>query len=67
MHGGSAFAGDQAAVGGMQRPDAVEFQAAVGADAGLGDGGGVEGFDGVQVNAGEMRLRGRGSHGSILA
>jgi len=67
MDGGSAFAVDPLAVDGIESPGAVEGQAAGGTDAGVGDGGGVEGFDGVEADAEEDWGRLRRRHRESLA
>ncbi len=52
VDGGSALAVDPAAVHGIEGPGTIEFEAAGGADAGLGDGDGIERFDGMETEIG---------------
>ncbi len=52
MNGGSAFAIDPTAINGIEGPGTIEFEAAGRADAGLRDGDGVEGFDGMETDVG---------------
>jgi hypothetical protein len=47
---GSALAVDPFAVDGIESPDTVESESAGGTDASLGDGDGVEGFDGMETD-----------------
>jgi len=67
VDGGSAFAVDPLAVDGVEGPGAVEGEAAGGADAGFGDGDGVERFDRVEADVEEVRGRLRRRHGGSLA
>ena len=67
MDGGSALAVDPLAVDGIEGPCAVERQAAGRADAGFGDGDGVERFDGVEADVDEVRGRLRRRHEESLA
>jgi len=67
MDGGSALAVDPFSVDGVEGPGAVEGEATGGADAGFGDGDGVEGFDGVKTDVDEVRGRLRRRHGESLA
>jgi len=67
VDGGSALAVDPFAVDGIEGPGAVEDQAAGGADAGFGDGDGVERFDGVKTDVDEVRGDLRRRHGGSLA
>ena len=62
-----ALAVDPFAVYGIEGPGAVENEAAGGADAGFGDGDGVEGFDGVEADVDEARGGLRRGHGESLA
>ena len=62
-----ALAVDPFAVDGVEGPGAVESEAAGGADAGFGDGDGVERFDGVEANVDEARGDLRRGHGESLA
>lgn len=63
VHRRGAGGADDAAVEGADGPGAVELEAAGGADGGGGDFDGVEGLDGVDLDAGQA---GKGIHGSIL-
>src|SRR5579859_7475364 len=54
------------AVDGIEGPGAVEGQAAGGADAGFGDGNGIEGFNGVETDIDEARGDLRRGHGESL-
>ena len=65
MQGGIAAEGRQAAVAGVEGPGAIEVEAAGGADGGGLDFDGVEGFDGVDLDAGQARER--DGHWGILA
>jgi len=65
MDGGSALAIDPLAVDGVEGPGAVVFEAPGRADAGCGNGDGVEGFDGVESDVGKNRT-GKGGHGKSL-
>jgi hypothetical protein len=67
MNGGSALAVDPFAIDGVEGPGAIEGQAAGGADAGRGDGDGVEGFDWVEADVDEARGGLRRRHGESLA
>jgi len=67
VNGGSALAVDPFAVDGVEGPGAVEGEAAGGADAGFGDGDGVEGFDGVEADVDEARGGLRRGHWESLA
>lgn len=53
VQSGFARGGDQPAVEGIDSPGAVELKAAGGADGGGGDLYGVEGFDGMDLEAGQ--------------
>jgi len=53
MQGGDAGGADQTTIQGIDGPGAVELEAAGGADGGGGDFYGVEGFDGVDLDAGQ--------------
>jgi hypothetical protein len=53
MDGGSALAVDPFAIDGIKGPGAIESQATGRGDAGLGDGDGVERFDGVEADVSE--------------
>jgi hypothetical protein len=64
VHTRGAGGADDASVEGAECPGAVELEAAGGADGGGGDFYGVEGFDGVDLDAGEAGMR---FHLSILA
>jgi hypothetical protein len=63
---GSALAVDPFAVDGVEGPGTVEGESAGGGDAGLGDGYGIEGFDGVETDAGEGGSRERRGHQGSL-
>jgi len=67
VNGGSALAVDPFAVDGVESPGAIEGEAAGGADAGFGDGDGVEGFDGVKADVDEDWGSLRRRHGESLA
>ena len=67
MDGGSALAVDPFAVDGVEGPGAIEGEAAGGADAGFGNGDGIERFDGVKTDVDEVRGRLRRRHGESLA
>jgi len=67
MDGLRAFAVDPFAVDGVEGPGAIESEAAGGADAGFGDGDGIEGFDGVEADVDEVREDLRRGHGESLA
>ena len=66
MDEGSALAVDPLAVNGIEGPSTVEGEATGRGDAGLGDGHGIEGFDGVETDVGEYGSGGGGVHGEIL-
>jgi hypothetical protein len=55
VDGGSALAVDPFAVDGIESPDTVESESAGGTDASLGNGDGVEGFDGMETDECEGR------------
>ena len=67
MDGLGALAVDPFAVDGVEGPGTIEDQAAGGTDAGLGDGDGVERFDGVEADVDEVRGRLRRGHEESLA
>ena len=67
MDGRGALAIDPLAVDGIERPRAVESEAARRADASLGNGDGVEGFDGVKADIDEVRCGLRRGHRESLA
>jgi hypothetical protein len=67
MDGRRALAVDPFAVDGIEGPGAIEDQATGGADAGFGDGNGVERFDGVKADIDQLRGRLRRRHGESLA
>ena len=67
MDEGSALAIDPFAVNGIEGPGAVEGETAGGRDAGLGDGNGIEGFDGMEADVGENGSVGERLHEGILA
>jgi hypothetical protein len=64
---GSALAVDPFAVDGVEGPGAVEGESAGGADAGFGDGDGIERFDGVEADVDEVRRDLRERHEKSLA
>jgi hypothetical protein len=53
MQGGDAGGVDEATIQGIDGPGAVELEAAGGPDGGGGDFYGVEGFDGMDLDAGQ--------------
>jgi hypothetical protein len=67
MDGGRALAVDPFAVDGIEGPGAIEGEAAGGADAGFGDGDGVQRFDGVEADVNQMRGDLRNGHFKSLA
>jgi len=67
VNGRSTFAIDPAAIHGIERPGAVEREAAGRADARFGDGNGVERFDGMEAQTREARGDIRGGHEKSLA
>src|SRR5579885_528915 len=67
MHGCGALAVDPLAIGSVERPDAVQFEAAVGTDARFGDADGIKRLDRVQANVGQMRLNRLCGHTQSLA
>lgn len=64
---GSALAVDPFAVDGIESPGTVESESTGRGDAGFGDGHGVEGFDGMETDAGEGGSRRRRGHQESLA
>src|SRR6266481_2911905 len=66
MDRGSAFAVDPFAVDGIEGPCAIKSESSGRADAGFGNGDGVERFDGVEANVDEVRCRLRRGHGESL-
>ena len=58
---------DQFSVERIDCPDAIQFEAAIGADARLGNAHGIERFDGMETNAGEVRQVICGGHTKSLA
>ena len=66
MDGGCAFAVDPFAVDGIEGPRAIEGESSGRADAGFGDGDGIEGLDGVEANVDEVRGRLRRGHRESL-
>jgi hypothetical protein len=67
VDGGSAFAVDPFAVDGIESPSAIEGKTAGWGDLGLQDGDGVEGFNGMQTDVGEIGFVKRRGHGRSLA
>jgi hypothetical protein len=67
MNSRSAFGVNPAPVSGIERPGTVEFEAAIGADAGFGHLDGVERLDGVKLDACEARCLGFRFHTKSLA
>jgi hypothetical protein len=67
MDRGGALAVHPLAVNGEEGPGAIEGEAAGEADAGFGDGDGVEGFDGVEADVDEVGRELRRGHGKSLA
>jgi len=67
MNGGSALAVDPAAINRIEGPGTIESKAAGRADAGFGDGDGVERFDGMETEIGQARGDVWERHGKILA
>jgi hypothetical protein len=67
VDGGSAFAVDPFAVDGIESPSAIEGKTAGWGDLGLQDGDGVEGFNGMQTDVGEIGFVKRRGHGKSLA
>lgn len=63
----SALAIDPFAVDGIESPGAIEGEAAGWGYAGFGDRDGVEGFDGVETDVGEMGRRRGEKHRESLA
>ena len=55
VNGGGALAIDPAAIHGIQRPGAIEREAAGRTDARFADGDGVERFDGMEAQIREAR------------
>jgi hypothetical protein len=67
MNGGSALAIDPFAIDGIKSPGAIQGQSAGRGDARFGDRDGVEGFDGMEPDVGEMGRRRGESHWKSLA
>ena len=67
VNGGSALAIDPAAIHGIERPGAVERQAAGRTDARFADGDGVERFDGMEAQIRQARSYVLGGHEKSLA
>ena len=67
VNGRSAFAIDPPAIHGIERPGAVEREAARGTDARFGNGDGVERFDGMETEIREARGCLRRGHEKSLA
>src|SRR5215472_5975609 len=67
VHRSGALTVDPLAVLRIERPDAVELQAAAWPDPRLFHGNGIERLDGMQANAGEMRVCAVCGHCKILA
>jgi hypothetical protein len=66
MQRGDAGGVDQAAIEGIDGPGAVELEATSGACCGRGDVHGVERFDGMDLDAGQVGKYWLGLHGIIL-
>jgi hypothetical protein len=67
MDGRSALAVDPFAVDGIESPRAIEGEPSGWADAGFGDGDGVERFDWVETDVDQTGVRLRRGHGESLA